>query len=199
MPAAYTTISSLRGSKVAILASVVWLIYVCSDTLTFRTWCLFQKAFPRDIDRHSAYRVQNRESECSLPSIVDRLAKLDSSMLTFLCIQTSDMNIDQIIALARINTLAVLALELGRNSLALWNGERSIQTIRDWGRSVGESGSFKELRVLVLSGCNLLPRRSVLRNISSFPSLNLVGILGRVDPPEEEDCWEGWRLRFPSK
>lgn len=199
MPAAYTTVSSLRGSKVATWVFVIWLIHLYSDTLTFRTWSLFRKAFPKDIDRHSTFRVLDRESENLLPSVIDRLVKLDLGMLTFLCIQTFNLTIDQLIAFAKINTLAVLALEVGRDSLAFWNGTMSIQTIRNWGRSVGESGAFKELRVLVVDGCNSLPRRSVLKSISSFPSLNLAGIFGSDDPPKAEDCWEDWHLRFSPK
>ncbi|CAG5148096.1 uncharacterized protein ALTATR162_LOCUS2149 [Alternaria atra] len=168
-----------------------------TDTLTFRTWSLFRKAFPKDIDRHSTFRVLDWESENLLPSVIDRLVKLDLGMLTFLCIQTFNLTIDQLIALAKINTLAVLALEVGRDSLAFWDGTMSIHTIRNWGRSVSESGAFKELRVLVVDGCNSLPRRSVLKSISSFPSLNLAGIFGSDDPPKAEDCWEDWHLRFP--
>jgi hypothetical protein len=191
-PAAYTTISSLRGSKVAFWVSVLWLINVCRDTLTFRTWTLFQKAFPQDIDRHSTFRVHDR-LEGLLPSVVERLAKLDLGVLTFLCIEAIDMTIDELVALSKIKTLAVLALEIGKNTR---NGAISVQTIRDWGRSVGESGAFKSLQVLIIDTYIALPRKLVLKSVSAFPSLKLVGVYSPL-PPATADCWEDWRLRSP--
>jgi hypothetical protein len=162
--------------------------------MTFRTWSLFRKAFPEDVDRHSTFHVYDRESEGLLPSVVDRLVKLDGDMLTFLCIRTVDMTIDQLVSLNTINTLAVLAIEIGSNDrLGKYRETLTVQRLRDWGRSVGESGAFKKLRVLLVDSCNSLPTRLVLACISSFPSLNIVGISGQPDPSEEEPYWGNWR------
>lgn len=159
------------------------------DTLSFRTWSLFQKAFPEDIGRHSSFRVQD-SSGGFLPSVVERLAKLDAHTLNFLYICISDITIDQLVALNKIETLAVLALEVGRSQR---NAAISLQMLRDWGRSVGESGAMKSLRVLVINNYIRLPKRPVLDFISSFPSLKLVGIHS-PQLPEAADCGEDWRI-----
>jgi hypothetical protein len=125
-----------------------------------------------------------------LPSVIDRLAKLDVRTLTFLSIRISDITIDQLIALNKIETLAVLALEVGRSP---HNETMSIQMIRDWGRSVGESGALKNLRVLVIDNYMNLQRSLVLKSIAFFPGLKLVGIYS-LHPPEAEDCGEDWSL-----
>jgi hypothetical protein len=104
------------------------------------------------------------------------------------------MTIDQLVSLNTINTLAVLAIEIGSNDrLGKYRETLTVQRLRDWGRSVGESGAFKKLRVLLVDGCNSLPTRLVLACISSFPSLNIVGISGQPDPSEEEPYWGNWR------
>jgi hypothetical protein len=127
-----------------------------------------------------------------LPSVIDRLAKLDVRTLTFLSIQISDITIDQLVALNKIETLAVLALEVGTGP---WNKTMSLQMIRDWGRSVGESGALKNLRVLVIDNYVNLQIRLVLKFITFFPGLKLVGIYS-PHPPETEDCGEDWCLRL---
>ncbi|KAF7681668.1 hypothetical protein GT037_000644 [Alternaria burnsii] len=162
--------------------------------MTFRTWSLFRKAFPEDVDRHSTFHVYDRESEGLLSPVVDRLVKLDGDMLTFLRIRIVDMTIDQLVSLNTINTLAVLTIEIGRNDrLGKYRETLTVQRLRDWGRSVSESGAFKKLRVLLIDGCNSLPTTHVLASISSFPSLNIVGISGQPDPSEEEPYLGNWR------
>ncbi|KAG9192351.1 hypothetical protein G6011_11085 [Alternaria panax] len=170
-----------------------------NNTLTFQTWSLFRKAFPEDIDLHSTFRVYDRDSEGLLPSVVDRLAKLDIGILTFLCIRTVDMTVDQLVSLNAIKTLAALALEIGRNTRR--GNERetlTMQSLRDWGRSVGESGAFKNLRVLLIDGCNTFLARFVLKCVSAFPSLNIVGIFGPTDSYTTKPYWGDWRQHIPS-
>ncbi|KAI4697772.1 uncharacterized protein J4E84_000905 [Alternaria hordeiaustralica] len=164
-----------------------------NDTLSFRTWSLFQKAFPEDIDRHSRFRVQDNPGGL-LPSVVDRLAKLDARTLTFLCIRVSDITIDQLVALNKIETLAVLTLEVGRSRQ---NAVLSLQMMRDWGRSVGESGAMRSLRVLVINNYIRLPKKPLLEFISSFPGLKLVGIHS-PQLPDPAECGEGWGIHSAS-
>jgi hypothetical protein len=105
-----------------------------------------------------------------LPSMVDRMGKLDASMLTFLCLRNFTLNIEHLIALNRINTLATLALECGNG-----DGETFPTTIRDWGRSVSESGAFQKLKVLIIRTFGV-SQAVILDGVSRFPALTIVGV-----------------------
>lgn len=168
-----------------------------SDTLTFNTWSLFQAAFPNDIDRHARFRFHEVGIHPSsfgsrqLPSIVDRLSKLDVSMLTFLSIRCFDLISEDLAALTKIKTLAVLALEVERVA------DTSVDPIRDWGRSVLESGAFQKLRVLVFSSYRGIQRDSFLKHMSSFKNLSLIGIYDQDKGPETMGGWVDWSTGSP--
>ena len=147
-----------------------------SDTLTFSAWNTFQRAFPEQIDRHHQFHVSEREAwslvPTQLPSMVDRLAKLDTNMLTFLCIRNFSLNIDHLIALTKIHTLAGLILEHKHNPM-----DRYLPAINisHWGRAASESDAFRKLRLLVVGNFGL-SRDAVLKGVADFPALILVGV-----------------------
>ncbi|KAF1946718.1 hypothetical protein EJ02DRAFT_366921 [Clathrospora elynae] len=170
-----------------------------TDTLTFNTWSIFAKAYPEQIDRLTHFQIYEGEAWASvptqLPSIIDRLSKLDVSMITFLCIQNFVLNIDHLIALTKIDTLAALVLEQGNGVL----GHMPAVSVRNWGRSVGEGGAFKKLRVLVFGDFGI-DRAAVLRGVSHFPVLTLVGVLdsSTIRSQTREACYGEWQYTSPS-
>ncbi|EUC48433.1 hypothetical protein COCMIDRAFT_34116 [Bipolaris oryzae ATCC 44560] len=178
-------------------ASRLYIHLKSTDTLTFHAWSVFRKAYPEEVDHHVTFRVQERDlASMQYLSVVDRLSKLDVSMLTFLCVRTLNLSIDHLIALTKIQNLAVLVLENGTNSWQNTMQKPTIDMIRDWGRSVGESGSFTKLRALVLSGYDISHINSVLKSISSFPALNLFGVDG-LFIQSGVDCWGDWTNHLP--
>lgn len=110
-----------------------------------------------------------------LPFVIDRLAKIDSSILTFLCVQGLAQPIDYM-TLSKLDALASLMLEYRRDSDfdVEGMGERRL---RNWGRAVFEKGSFKRLKVFVLSDCGLR-RDAIIQGVSAFPALILIGTNG---------------------
>jgi hypothetical protein len=159
---------------------ILYLTWITSDTLSFHTWSIFLKAFPEQIDRHTAFRYSDQKSRNStassqLPSMIERLAKLDVSVLTFFCVQDFVLNIDHLIALTKIDSLAVLVLERPMACQLSVDSAISIKEVLNWGRSVRESGAFQKLKVLAFG--NLGPASSaVLTAASNFPALTLVGV-----------------------
>ncbi|KAL6171365.1 hypothetical protein ACJQWK_02385 [Exserohilum turcicum] len=165
-----------------------------TDTLTFHAWSLFRKAYPEEIDQHTIFRVQERGLESiQYPSLIDRLSKLDVGMLTFLCIMTPRLSISHLVALTKIQGLAVLVLEDGSVGYRLEKERPLVDTIRSWGRSIAESSVLSKLRVFVLSGYHGIESSVVLKSVSSLLSLNLVGINGPYTPPEIKDCGGDWQ------
>ncbi|KAI8939665.1 hypothetical protein NX059_003423 [Plenodomus lindquistii] len=171
-----------------------------ADTLSYNAWNIFQRAFPDHIDRHHAFRYHdadtttfwskpNPSTPIQLPSIVDRFSKLDSSTLSFLCIQNLHFNVDHLFSLLKISNLAVLILdpELRGNSLNLTS-----KNISDWGRAARETDAFQKLKVLVLLGM-ASNMTLTLDQTMKFPSLVLFGTQ-RPSPggshSQRPDC--GW-------
>ena len=120
-------------------------------------------------------------------------------MLTFLHIQTSDLSIDHLIALTKLDTLAVLALERIDYRYESPPVNSLVETIRVWGRSINESGRLKQLKVFLLRGYaifnwpNPILQNTILRSMSSCPALRLVGTTGFPNDAPPED----WR-NFPT-
>lgn len=152
-----------------------------TDTLSFNAWSIFQRAFPEQIDRHHAFRYYESDTgfmmrpsdwtPVQLPSIVERFSRLDSSVLSFLCLQNLNVNAEDLFSLLKISSLAVLVLDPGIK------GSSDIITsknINSWGRAAGETGAFQKLRVLVLLG--MASNWTVILSCAlSFPSLVLFG------------------------
>jgi hypothetical protein len=96
-------------------------------------------------------------------------------VLTFFCVQDFVLNIDHLIALTKIDSLAVLVLERPMACRLSVDSAMSIKEVLNWGRSVRESGAFQKLKVLAFG--NLGPASSaVLTAASNFPALTLVGV-----------------------
>ncbi|KAH7378765.1 hypothetical protein BKA66DRAFT_142475 [Pyrenochaeta sp. MPI-SDFR-AT-0127] len=164
-----------------------------SDALTFNIWNTFAKAFPNEIDRNHQFYVYGYESwfpedghaTARLPAVVDRLAKLDSSILTFLCIHGLSQRNDLMI-LTKLDALAALLLEYSQD-IDLDVMETSKTQLRNWGRAVFEKGAFKRLKVLVLGNSGLWGN-AIMKQVSSFPALALIGI--RVWAGSEKEACE---------
>lgn len=141
------------------------------DTLSFSAWRVFHRAFPELIDRHHAFRYYEKDSPVQLPSIVDRFSRLDGCVLSFLCLQNLDLNVDHLFSLLKISSLAALVIDP-----CLRGSSESIasKNISNWGRAVRETGAFQKLRVLVLVS---MPSNSTVTmdGTLSFPSLVLLG------------------------
>ncbi|RMZ70594.1 succinyl-3-ketoacid-coenzyme a transferase [Pyrenophora seminiperda CCB06] len=170
-----------------------------NDTLTFKTWSLFQNVFPNDIDQHAKFRVCawiNNHASFVVPqlsSIVDRLSRLDVSMLTFLSINGFELSSQDLASLSKIKTLAVLALAMREVS------DISADPIRNWARSVHESDAFQKLRVLIFESHHKVQRDSLLKNVSSFKLLNMVGIYDHRKDPDTIGDWVLWSNRPPEQ
>lgn len=174
MPVEFTSDSKPRKKR-ALSSLPTQLRIRHRDNLTFSAWSIFQKAFPDQIARHHQFHVSEREAwslvPAQLPSIVGRLAKLDTNMMTFLCIRNFSLTVDHLIALNKIHTLAGLVLEHRHSPV-----ERNVPALNVnlWGRAVSESRAFKKLRLLVVG--NFGRRDAILKGISSFSALCLVGV-----------------------
>jgi hypothetical protein len=171
-----TYVGGLRRSPVCATANTC-----TSDTLTFNTWSIFLKAFPEHIDHDTAFRYYEEKGHASttplqLPSMINRMAKLDASMLTFLCVRNFTLNLEHLIALTKISTLTVLSLERASSPWGFSKETILAQDILNWGRSVRQGGGFKKLKVLVFGKFG--PQDAVLNAALDFPALNLVGVLG---------------------
>jgi hypothetical protein len=159
---------------------ILYLIWITSDTLSFHTWSIFLKAFPEHIDRHTAFQYNEEKKDktttpTQLPSMINRMAKLDVSVLTFFCVRGFVLNIDYLIALTKIDSLGVLVLERSMAFRIPADDDIPTKDVLNWGRSVRESGAFKKLKVLAF--VNLGPEKSaVLKAVSDFPALTLVGV-----------------------
>ena len=113
------------------------------------------------------FRVQERDFESTqYTSVVDRLSRLDVSLLTFLCVRIRSLSIDHLVALTKIQTLAVLVVENGTSAHQHTMDRPLAETLRDWGRSVGESDTLKKLRVLVLSGYDIHQMNGFFKSLS---------------------------------
>jgi hypothetical protein len=127
--------------------------------------------------------------------MIKRMVKLDLSVLTFLCVRNFDLNFDHLLALTKIDSLAVLVLERAVQRCRVPDQEMSSKDILSWGRSVCESGAFQRLKVL-LFGDYIPERRDVLKAASQFPSLTLVGVMDYLasysDHPVIEGSYRGW-------
>ncbi|KAF2630110.1 hypothetical protein BU25DRAFT_265741 [Macroventuria anomochaeta] len=161
-----------------------------TDTLTFEAWTLLQQAYPNQPELNHHFRVGKLDSITSWPSIVNSLSSINS-VLTQFCAYGLELNLSQLLSLTEIPTLAALihAHPAQRN----FNPLRG-SGVRDWCRAVREKKAFQKLKLLYMSS---IPQdgplnSAVLENLSSFPSLALVGIERRspFDPSTTYGQWE---------
>lgn len=161
------------------------------------------QAYPEHIDRNQQFYVYEngvaaplRSWEQSmltqLPSVVNRLKNIDTSILSFLHIQRSPLIFDNLMRLTEFDGLATLVLEDGTALDRGFDDTRERQ-LRNWERTVTEKRSFQKLKVLVLYSSRL-PRSSLLRRVASFPALTLVGTDGtKQSKGNAQDTSKEWR------
>lgn len=149
-----------------------------SESLTFNDWNNFSAAFPEETRRHEQFTVdtsgQRNSTSTLLTSIVGRMAKLNPTLVTFLCLESRGeifegprITFDQLMTLVDIPTLGGLVLEgldphVNRYHLASWT------------RAACEKGTFQSLKLLVITGSSMF-REHVLSAVSKLPSLCLIG------------------------
>ena len=125
--------------------------------------------------------------------MVDRLAKLDTNMMTFLCIRNFSLTVDHLIALTKIHTLAGLVLE-HRHSAT----ERHMPALDVdlWARAVYETRAFRNLRLLVVG--NFGRRDDVLQGVSGFSALALLAVHQTGETGgRTHDCPGDWQTVSP--
>ncbi|KAF2130115.1 hypothetical protein P153DRAFT_385349 [Dothidotthia symphoricarpi CBS 119687] len=174
-----------------------------TESLTFNTWNIFHEAFPKEVElnHHFTLTELGDGPRNQLPSIFNRLAKLDTSMLTFICIQNYDMRLEHLVTLTKVDTLSSLILQAKQFRTACqFTGVASIEAVkdlRDWARVVRENGAFQKLRMLVYNSFGIeIP--TVLQSVSEFPSLCLVGITDHWMAEQRESHLD-WRWIDPDR
>ncbi|KAF2707397.1 hypothetical protein K504DRAFT_447394 [Pleomassaria siparia CBS 279.74] len=145
-----------------------------TDTLTFKAWATFKTAFPGKIEGN--YYVHSHQGSGGLDKIdiiTKQLSSISFDSLTFLCIRNLrisafNLNTD----LLKLKNLAVLVLENGSGQTL---GEGHDKLIKNWGRSVTSTDSFKRLRVLILKGFDM-SAPDALQELTVFPALVLCNL-----------------------
>lgn len=157
----------------------------CSDSLTYNAWSVFQKAFPAEIDHDHHFHISERDAwslvPAALPSIVTRLANLDSNMLTFLCIRNFSLHMDHLMTLTKVGTLTALVLEQNPTVGIVNRQQITGKNLKDWVRAAHESQSLTKLKLLVIGGVGV-PRNTVIQSVTGFPALSLLGVNDTREP-----------------
>lgn len=143
-----------------------------TNTLSFAAWTLFQRVYPAHMDHHPRFRFPRPEE---LSHVVDRLARLDGSVLTFLTLQDYDFKVDHLLALIHIPALAALMVDPGDKGSC---STISSKNLRDWGRAVHETGAFTHLALVILNGMMPSDTTAILDATHGFPALRLLGVQG---------------------
>ncbi|KAH7393904.1 hypothetical protein DE146DRAFT_757385 [Phaeosphaeria sp. MPI-PUGE-AT-0046c] len=173
-----------------------------AEAWSYNSWNIFYDAFPNEISRQQEFHIYQSEQwsyePVQLLSMADRVAKLDPSFITLLCVRDFHLTFEHLKALIGIRTLAALVLEQARPG-----GEYGVNArdFLNFGRAVRERKAFQQLRLLVL--CDFgLGRKAVLDGVSGVPSLRLVGLqnskLG-VSTSMARDIAEGWKFMTDSE
>jgi hypothetical protein len=158
--------------------------------LTFTAWTIFYQAYPNQPELSHRFRVGPKESTTQWPSIVESLKVFEGSVLTNFCAYGIDLNLSHLMSLTDIPTLATL-LMFPRTAWKSIEG-LTARDFRDWGRAVQEKGAFKRLKLLFMCECEPT-NTEILRHLTSFPALNLVGIARAsriVDSIGDLDGWQ---------
>jgi hypothetical protein len=159
-----------------------------SESLTFNDWNVFVEAFPKDINRHHQFRIHKETGHSyhptQLDSIVGRMVKLNTNLVTFLCIVGYDLTFDHLMALVKIPKLTGLVLER-------LHSEVDRRQIADWGRAACEKGTLQSLKLLVVRSCSI-GRDQILLAVAKLPSLCLVGFPTNFveRSPTSYGCWQ---------
>jgi hypothetical protein len=147
-----------------------------SEALTFNAWNIFLDAYPDEINQYQDFHIyqpiQWSHEPTQLPSIINRLSKLDTGVLTLLCIRDFSLTFDHLKALINIPALAATILEQARPG---GRSEIDARHFQDFCRAVKERNALRKLRLLLM--CDFgIGRKAILEGVSSFPSLSLIGL-----------------------
>ncbi|KAJ4345142.1 hypothetical protein N0V95_005867 [Ascochyta clinopodiicola] len=158
-----------------------------TDTLTFTAWTLFQTAYPTQPDLTHAFRIPDPDLR-TWPSIVKSLSLLPSGVLTRFCASGMDLDLQQLLSLVDIPTLAALVqVRDSRDGKML-----SEVSVRAWCRAVREKQALRTLKLLVLDCVS----DASLRHLEGFPALRLVGVArARSAGRREASGAGGWWMR----
>jgi hypothetical protein len=147
-----------------------------SEALTFNAWNLFYEAYPDQIDPQQHFHVHEPNEWSYEPrqlfSITNRLAKLDTSLVTLLCVRDFSLTFDHLKTLIKIPTLGALVLEQARPGGI---SEITARQFTDFARAVRENNAFQKLRLLIM--CDFgIRRKAVLEGVAGWPALHLIGL-----------------------
>jgi hypothetical protein len=170
--------------------------------LTYNAWNLFSDACPDEINRQQQFHVYESDEWSYEPrqlfSITDRLAKLNTSFVTLLCVRDFSLTFDHLKALLNIPTLAALVLEQARPGGV---SEITARHFMDFGRAAREKSALQKLRLLIM--CDFgIGRKAVLDALSGFPCLQLIGLQNSktssaTDMPQQAPS--NWKLLTTSE
>jgi hypothetical protein len=167
-----------------------------SEALTYNAWNLFYDAYPEETNHQQQFHVYESDEWSYEPrqlfSITNRIAKLDTSFVTLLCVRDFSLTFDHLKALISIPTLAAVVLEQARRGGV---SEISARNFTDFGRAAREKSALQKLRLLIM--CDFgIGRKTVLEAVSGFPCLHLIGLqnskTGSVSdmPPDVNSNWK---------
>jgi hypothetical protein len=147
-----------------------------SQALTFNAWNIFHDAYPDQISPQQHFHV-HEPNEClyeprQLFSITNRLAKLDTSLVTFLCVRDFSLTFEHFKTLIKIPTLGALILEQARSGGI---SQITARQFTDFARAVREKDAFQRLKLLIMSDFGM-GRKAVLEGVAGWPALHLIGL-----------------------
>jgi hypothetical protein len=147
-----------------------------SEALTFNAWNIFYDAYPDRISPQQHFHVHEPNEWSYEPrqlfSITNRLAKLDTSLVTLLCVRDFSLTFEHLKTLIKLPTLGALILEQARPGGI---SEITARQFTDFARAVREKDAFQKLRLLIM--CDFgVGRNTVLEGIASWPALHLIGL-----------------------
>jgi hypothetical protein len=147
-----------------------------SEALTFNAWNIFYDAYPDRISPQQHFHVHEPNEWSYEPrqlfSITNRLAKLDTSLVTLLCVRDFSLTFEHLKTLIKLPTLGALILEQARPGGI---SEITARQFTDFARAVREKDAFQKLRLLIM--CDFgVGRNTVLEGIAGWPALHLIGL-----------------------
>jgi hypothetical protein len=163
--------------------------------LTYNAWNIFYDAYPNEIRRQQQFHVyregQRSHEPTQLFSITNRLAKLDTSLVTFFCVRDFSLTFDHLKALIDIPTLGALILEQKRLGGI---SEVTARHFTDFARAVREKHAFQKLELFIMCDFDI-EFKTILEGVTGWPALQMVGL--QVSKPtvtrdmsHADTCWQ---------
>jgi hypothetical protein len=163
--------------------------------LTYNAWNTLYDAYPDEIQRQQQFHIYQQDDRSYEPtqlvSITSRLAKLDTSFVTLLCVRDFSLTFDHLKALIDMPTLGALILEQARPAGI---SELTARHFTDFARAVRERDAFQKLRLLIM--CDFaIGYKTIFEGVAGWPGLQLVGLQDSEStivcgiPYEAKTCW----------